>query len=155
MPLLRFILCVTLICSFYVTLTAIALAQTTIPVDSLFGTWRPYIMEGVSVVVGLAITAAAGLFYRWTGYSIEQRHREALQTALTNAAGLAVAQAGTALVGKKIEITNPFIANAARYVTEGAPDALRFFNITPDRLRDMVMAKVPQVAPELPERKFD
>lgn len=124
-----------------------ALAQTTtIDGASIFGAWRPYITE----IVGMIITAGLGWLFvvikSKLGLDIEARHREALQTALTNAAGLVIAKAGSAADAIKIDVKNPAIAEAVTYVLKGAPDALAYFGLTPEKLREKVLAKVGVVA---------
>jgi hypothetical protein len=122
--------------------TAPALASTVIDGGSIFGAWRPYIVE----IVGIAIAAVVGwivnLVRTRLGLEIEARHREALQTALTNAAGLAINQLGGAAGGLRVDVRSAALAEAVTYVLKGAPDALRYFGLTEDRLRDMIAAKV-------------
>jgi hypothetical protein len=119
-----------------------ALASTVIDGGSIFGSWRPYIVE----IVGIAIAAVVGWIVKLLrdklNIEIEARHREALQTAVTNAAGLVIGK-GEHLASKlKITVQNDAIGEAVAYVLKGAPDALAYFGVTPDRVRQMIEAKV-------------
>lgn len=117
-----------------------AFAQIDTP--SIFGSWRPYIVE----IVGIAIAAALGwifeLIRRRTGLDIEAKHREALQSALTNAAGLVIAKTGDALEGFKPSTGNVRMDEGIVYVLKSVPDAIAYFGLTPDKLRDLLEAKL-------------
>lgn len=122
--------------------TAPALAATVIDGESIFGAWRPYIVEIVGILVAAVVGWIVKLIRDKIGLDIEARHREALQTALNNAAGLIIGK-GENLAGKlKITVQNDAIAEAVSYVLKGAPDALAYFGVTPDRVRQMIEAKV-------------
>lgn len=112
---------------------------------SIFGVARPYVLEILSIIITLIVGWAALLIQRWTGMEVEAKHREALQTTLRNAAALLVES-----VDKKVETLNfrtsdPKVAEAIRYVTNGAPDALKYFDLGPERIAKMLEAWAPQV----------
>jgi hypothetical protein len=122
--------------------TAPALAASVIDGGSIFGSWRPYIVEIVGIAIATVVGWIVNLLRIRFGLEIEARHREALQTALTNAAGLVIGK-GENLAGKlQVTVRNDAIAEAVSYVLKGAPDALAYFGLTPDRVRQMVEAKV-------------
>lgn len=122
--------------------TAPALASTVIDGGSIFGVWRPYIVEIVGILIAGMVGWIVNLLRIRFGLEIEARHREALQTALTNAAGLVIGK-GENLAGKlQIDVKSEAIAEAVSYVLKGAPDALAYFGVTPDRVRQMIEAKV-------------
>jgi hypothetical protein len=122
--------------------TAPALAASVIDGGSIFGVWRPYIVEIVGILIAGMVGWIVNLLRIRFGLEIEARHREALQTALTNAAGLVIGK-GENLAGKlQVTVRNDAIAEAVSYVLKGAPDALAYFGLTPDRVRQMVEAKV-------------
>jgi hypothetical protein len=122
--------------------TAPALAASVIDGGSIFGAWRPYIVEIVAILIAGLAGWIFNLLRTQLGLAIESRHRDALQTALTNAAGLVIGK-GENLAGKlQITVRNDAIAEAVSYVLKGAPDALAYFGLTPDRLRQMIEAKV-------------
>ena len=93
----------------------------------LFEQLRPLIADAVYIIVGFLVTIAVARFQQWTGMQIEGRHREALQSALANAARLAVA-------GERIEIRE-----AIDYVARSVPDALAHFGAQSEgRIRDLL-----------------
>lgn len=42
----------------------------------------------------------------------------------------------------RVEVDNAFILNAVQYIKDSVPDALKRFNITDERLADMVRARI-------------
>jgi hypothetical protein len=126
-----------------------ALAQApagAIDVGGIFGVWKPYVVEIVQIAAFAIVGLLAELARRKFNLSIEESHRNALQTAITNAAGLALNKLGNSLQGKKVEIGSPIIAEAVNYVAKSAPDAMAKFGLSPEDLREKVVAKIPQVA---------
>ncbi len=119
-----------------------------IPVGSLFGAFRPYLIELASVLI-LAVTGwiARTAQVKW-GLDIEAQHREAFQTALTNAAGYVIAQAGGRVEAMKLDVGSPAIQSAATMVIHAVPDALSFFGVTPTMVAERVKAKLGIAAPE-------
>jgi hypothetical protein len=130
-----------------VLFAAPALAQDgAIDVGGIFGAWRPYVVGLVSIAALAIVGYLAELLRRQFNLSIEAKHREALQTAVQNAAGLALNKLGNSLEGKKVDIGSPAIAEAINYAAKAAPDALKKFGLGPEDLRDKIVAKIPQIA---------
>lgn len=77
-----------------------------------------------------------------TGYDIEAHHREAFQTALTNGAGLVIQRGGELAAGVSIDVKNPAIRDAILYVNQAAPDAVKYFGITPNAIAEKLNAKL-------------
>lgn len=71
---------------------------------------RPYVIEVVGTVVAAALAWIAALVQRWTGQKIDQKHMGALQSALTNAAMIALERGVVAGVA---------------YVQHSVPDAVK------------------------------
>lgn len=119
-----------------------AFAQATV-IDggSIFGAWKPYITEVVAGAIALLVGWVVNTARQRFNLDIEARHRDALQTALTNAAGLALGQLDGAAGRIRLEIGNAAVAEAVTYVMKGAPDALKYFGLGPDRLHEMIVAK--------------
>lgn len=94
----------------------------------------------VSAMLAIVIPALlAGLFTsikKWTGVEVEARHREALQSALANAARLMAAGASRAA--------------GIDYVKKSVPDALKVLNAT-DRIGELLAPHV--VGRTLPNRE--
>ena len=142
-------ICAALTCA--VVLSAIivnpALAQTTtIDAGGIFGAWRPYLVELASIAAMAVVGLLAELARRKFNLSIEAEYRTSLQTALTNAAGLALNKLGNSLQGKEIPVNSPALAAAVNYVGKAAPEALKKFGLAPEDLREKILAKLPQVA---------
>lgn len=133
-------------------LIAPAFAQdTTVEFGGFFGWLRPYLLELVAVVIGAAITWATKKFHDLTGIEIEAKHREALQSALRNGAALVIDRLPD---GAVVDVKSPGIARGVRYVLESVPDAVKFFNLTPDRIAELLVPKLvsqPAVVIEAPK----
>lgn len=120
-----------------------AFAQdTTVPVGSLFGSFKPYLVEIVSILAACLVAYVGKVAKDKFGIDIEASHRQALQTAIENAAGLLIAKAGDATSALKIDVKSPQAAAAINYVTAAVPDALKYFGITPDAIGDKIKAKI-------------
>lgn len=102
---------------------------------------EPAILTGVAAAVGWATVK----WHQWTGYQIEARHREALQSALGNGvrAGLHALrqQRGYALVTSTT--TGPLLDYAQAYVEQSVPGAIKHFSLTPERIRELAVPHLP------------
>lgn len=120
-----------------------AFAQsTTVPVAGLYDLIASFLLPIVSVLVAAIGGYLANLLRIKFGLQIEEQHRNAFQTALTNAAGLAIAKGKDIAAGKSVDVKNPAIADAVNYVIAAAPDALKYFGITPAAIAEKVTAKI-------------
>jgi hypothetical protein len=120
------------------------------------------VMLAIGSAAATVLTVAAGLVVAWLkkklnlsdaeaekiGLDMDALHRQALQTALTNAAGQALNRLGNELKGKVIEVNNPAVANAVNSVIKAAPDAVRYFRLEerPSEIAEKIIGKLPQVA---------
>lgn len=84
------------------------------------------------VVVGILTTK----FYQWTGIQIEDKHRIALQSAVSNAAIFAVGKASNGRVDTEL---------ALGYVKRSVPDAVAHFKASDEVLLDITEAKIHDV----------
>lgn len=116
--------------------------ETTVAVGGFYALAQPYLVTIAGVIAAAIVGWIAELVRRKFNLDIEARHREALQTALTNGAGLLIARGGDALAGKKIDVKNPVAAAAINYVLAGAPDAIKYFGLTPDAVGEKLAAKL-------------
>ena len=128
----RFLAALAVACLGLLAFTGIATAQTQSTGSAVFEIVRPYLVE----FVGLLMIAIVGWLARTVkaklGIDIEAGHREALQAALTNAAGLVINRAGGVIGALSLPTHNPMIAEGVDYVVKSAPDALKHFGITPE-----------------------
>lgn len=109
-----------------------------------------------SVIITAGVYAVAWLRQRLNltddearklGLEIDAQHRATLQTALTNAAGVAINKLGNEVKSLKIDVRNPAIADAVNHALAGAPEALRYFGLdkAPEAIAKRIIAKIPQV----------
>lgn len=103
---------------------------------------NPLLVNLVPVAIAVGIGYAIKRFADWTGISIEAKHRDALQSALENAARIALGHLDSKLVGKPVDRSNPALLAATNYVRQSVPDAVRFFKLTDDKLVDLISPKL-------------
>ena len=103
-----------------------------------------------AIVLGVLVPVAVAFFLKKLNLDMEAQHRDALQTSLTNAAGLLI-QKGAAQAGKlTVDVKSAQMAAAIRYVQDSAPDAVKRWGLTPEAIAEKVRAKLPQVEPAIP-----
>lgn len=132
--------------AFFVFVSAPAFAQTTVAVESIYEILQPYLLAIVSVLATAIVGWLAELLRRKFNLDIDAAHREALQTALTNGAGLLIGKLGDAAAGRKLDLKSAALAEAVNYVLQAVPDAVRHFGITPEAIAEKIQAKLPQVS---------
>lgn len=98
---------------------------------------------GATIAVGLPIVLTS--VTKRLGLQIEASKRDALQVALTNAAGGLVAKLGDQARDLKIDVKNPAMADAVARVVRGAPDALKWAGLTEAEIARRVLEKIPQL----------
>lgn len=103
-------------------------------VDDVIG---PVVLAAVGVIATVLGTALFGWLKRKFNIDVSAGHRKTLQDALENAAGLLVAKMREKAV---VTIDNDLLRTATSYVARGAPDALKFFNLGPEAIREKVEA---------------
>ena len=130
----------------FVLVSAPAFAQTQVPVESIYGVLQPYLLAVVSVIATAIVGWLAELLRRKFNLDIDAAHRDALQTALTNGAGLLIGKTGSAIADRKIDLKSAVLAEAVNYVLQAVPDAIRHFGITPEAVAEKLQAKLPQVS---------
>lgn len=136
----RFTTSLALSCALLIGLAHAVSAQT--PTPTFFDTLRPFLTEIASVFVAAIVAWLAKSVREKLGIDIEAGHRDALQAALTNAAGLAIAKAGDAALAIRLPKGHDFVEDALDYVRRAAPDAMKHFGLTPDAVRDKLRAKI-------------
>ena len=98
--------------------------------------WLPVVSEVIAYVVGSIVAALLGKV------GLEAGARNALQTALTNAAGQAIMQLGGKLNSVPITLGSPAVDAAVEYVLSAAPGAVRKFGLDEDALARKIIAKI-------------
>lgn len=104
----------------------------------------------VNAIVQALILAGVTYLGNWlrTKYKVEvdQKHREALTAFLQNQASSLIADGAVSLQGKKINVDNAQLANAASAVLTRIPDAAKHFGLTPDVVAGKIVDAIPQIA---------
>lgn len=92
-----------------------------------------------ALLVGLAVR---GL--RWLGLAVEHEHRDALERAIRAGLGHGIERAAGGALARLREppTRQAAVAEAAAYVLRSTPDALARFGIGPQRLAEMVAARL-------------
>lgn len=99
--------------------------------QTVFDILAPVLAALLAILVPALVTA----LFRWfqkLGLDIEATHREALQSALANAALLALAKGGL----------KPSAGAAIDYVRASVPDAVKKFGLDDKRILDLVLPKI-------------
>lgn len=100
----------------------------------------PYLIEAVVALV--AVVVLPGL-RKWLGLRVEAEHRAALDQALRQGAAWGIAKAREHAQGRAdIDVRNAALAAAMRYVMDATPDAIRKFGLTPERVKELVEARM-------------
>jgi hypothetical protein len=137
-----------------VVFATIALAQTTtttVPAGTvvevgsgLAGQIRDIMMA----IAGGVISALGGWVAYWIkakfGIDIEAKHREALQAFLTRQASALLALGAVKLEGLKVDVKSEALASVAHMAFTAIPDAMKYFNLTPDIIGAMIVDLIPK-----------
>jgi hypothetical protein len=114
-----------------------SMIDNTIDLTPLMGPVLELVAAAVTGVVGVALR-------RWLGLKADNEVRGYLDSALNRAVlyGLNKAKDEFGQLDK-VTVRNAVLDAAARYAVEAVPDALRRFRITPQKVRDLVEARMP------------
>jgi hypothetical protein len=148
----------TLIAAILCLAATAALAQATTPtsvttIGELIAPWLQVLLAATAgLIVALLgwlttiINKKANLENDVSVLAFEAHMRDALQTALNNAAGLIQQKATTTGVfAKPLDVGSPELLQGLKYVTQAAPDALKHFGLDEDQLRQRLLAKLGQL----------
>jgi hypothetical protein len=114
-----------------------------VPPSPMLDIFVQYVLPILGTIIGLGLTWLMALLKSKFGLQIEQQQRDALQTALTNAAGLLLQKLGADGV-KALNTAHPDVGRAVNYVVKSAPAAVKAFGLDKraDELAQKVIAKV-------------
>jgi hypothetical protein len=129
--------------------TTLAIAQTAssnaISFSEPWSAIQTWLLTVVGTIVSSLIGWVSTTLNKKLGISIDDSLRNALQTATTNAAGLVLNKIGNQLQGQVLDLGH--VGNdVVQYVINNVPDAVSHFQLDPERVKNMILAKVPQVA---------
>lgn len=114
--------------------------DTTVDLMPLLAAFAPYLVEAVVALVLLAVGWAGRKFL---GLEIEKRHREALDQALRAGAAWGLDKARQRAGGRLgVDVRSEAATYALRYVLDATPDAIRKFGLTPERVRELIEARM-------------
>lgn len=108
-----------------------------------------------SVITGLGTVLT--VFVGWAGWYVKNwvaskvdltntQMDEQLQQMFNEYAARAIAYAESSLKGAiptKVEVDDPFVSAAAGYLTRSWPDFVKRVGMTPERIRDAIIARLP------------
>lgn len=121
-----------------------------IEIGQAFGDFlQPYIDAIVNALILAALGWAFKRFTDKTGIEIDQKHQDALRTFLQNQAGSLIADGMVKIEGKKISVDNGALAQHANEIFSRLPDAAKHFGITPDKVGDVVAARIIDTIPQI------
>lgn len=108
--------------------------------ESMMQIFTPILVAVTTIISPLAVAALVKLFQKW-GLDIEAQHRDALQSALHNAAMIAVGKM-TGMVDPTKPLGNQLAAvpvnMAVDYVQKSVPDAVGKFGLDQNRIIDLL-----------------
>lgn len=127
--------------------TGAAVAQAiapdaTINAGDLVSPWLQLLLATATVVIPALGAWAAAELRRRTGVAIEVAHMQTFQQALINGAGLLVIKAQQMANTQTIDVRHPAIRDAINYVNQSAPDAIKYFGVTPESIAEKIIAKL-------------
>lgn len=97
----------------------------------------------VEMVAAIAIPVALAWIRSW---KIDDNYKNLIANAVTNGAGVAKAYLDNKIDTNELalhpQIKQPEIAAAVQYVINHVPDAVKYFDLTPDQLSDKVISKL-------------
>lgn len=124
---------------------ALAATDTTVGLGGLVEAFRPLLMEMAAVIAAAIVGWLSYQASKMFGVEIEARHRDALQSALTNGVYRGIYAVEGAADRVRIDVRSVVLAEGLRYVKSSVPDTVKYFGLTDERLRDLLEAKLPGV----------
>lgn len=121
-------------------------SDTVVNMGGFFDALSPLLLNLAGVVITFLVAWLTARITKLTGIQIEGKHREALQSALENGVNYGLNQLGRFTGSYDIDVKNKIVAEGIRYVQRSVPDALAHFNLTPERLKELLEAKLPKQA---------
>lgn len=129
------------LCAFTTVTPAFAAAPTDTVVNfgPLLELIKPVALAGLAAAGGYVLTRVL----RLVGVQLDAGHRAAIEQGLERAIGYAANKVPDIVkVEPTLDVKSVLIAEAANYALEHIPDALSHFGITPERLNDMIEARL-------------
>lgn len=116
--------------------------DTTVNLGELLDPWMQIVLTFCALVIPALGAWAAAELRRRTGIALEQAHMVTFQQALTNGAGLILAKAHDAAGNVNIDVRSQAVRDVIKYVNASAPDAIKYFGVTPEAIAEKLVAKI-------------
>lgn len=129
-------------CASMFALPAFAQDTTGISADSILDIVQPYIAEIVSILIAAIVAFVARQVQKYTGIQIEAKHREALQSALENAARIVLGNLEAKAKGSSVSLGSAYLDAGVKYVLKSVPDAVSYFGLSPERIGELIRPKL-------------
>lgn len=132
-----------------VVLVTVALAadDTTIQLAAWVALVKPYLDLLVPVLINVVIVPAV-VYGVWkvTGVQLDRRYSDQMTKLLTNqAAGLVASGAAKVSATGAVDVHSLFLKQAADELISFAPEAIKWFGYTPERVEATIVQKIPQL----------
>ena len=118
------------------------LAGTVINVNDLLAPWLPILMNAFMGIVLALLSWAAWQIKKRTGVVVENAHMQALQKAIQNGAGLALAKLTTKAKTVSIDVKSDIVRQGVEYVNPAAADSVASFGLTPEQVAEKIIAQM-------------
>lgn len=120
-----------------------AAGSSSINIGDFLAPLQPYIVELVTILAGALVSFISVKINALTGLKIDAANRELLHKALENGLMAGVHAAQNAAKDKEVDVQSVIVAEGVRYAQSYVPGAIKYFGLTPDKLGDMIRAKIP------------
>lgn len=142
MRITHYLAALALACALMIILAYSAEAQTQSTGSIVFETFRPFMVEIVSALILALVGWLVAIVRQKFGIDIDAKHRDALQAALLNAAGLIISRVGGTTRAFNLPASSPELKRGVEYVLSSVPDALKHFGITPETASHLLTEKL-------------
>jgi hypothetical protein len=119
---------------------AVASPATTVNFDPFIAEIMPYVLALASAVIAAGVAWITRKVHQWTGINIEAKHREALQSALTNGARAAIGRYTPG--GVAFDMKSVPIKLGVDFVLHSVPDAVKHFGLSEADIEKHLMPKL-------------
>lgn len=140
-----YIVVATLVGLMLVTGTAVAQVVTPAPSTTVIQAGNTFydLMIAYAGIVGTIVSALASwALWKFTGIKMESNHRNAIETFVNNAAGAFLVKFEDLKEAGNIDVHNPVIAQLANAGLGRIKDALDYFGLDADHLKQRIVEKI-------------
>lgn len=129
---------------FILAMTATAQAGF-IDIGQAFGSAvQPYINAAIEAGIAGLVSWVLLIVKNKFNVDIEAKNRETLTAFLQRQASALIAAGAVKLNGVQVEVKNDALLGAANAAVSAIPDAMKFFNLTPEQIKHRIVDSLPQ-----------